>query len=261
MVDLKHECQDRGWTVVHIKTDSIKLADATPEMINFVTEFGKKYGYNFEHEATYSKMCIVNDAVYIAKLAEGDDGMRPSKNSPWTATGAQFAQPYLFKTLFSHEPITIDDMSEAKSVKTAMYLDLNESLPAGEHNYKFIGKSGLFCPILPGHGGGTLLRASKDKFFKLKQEYSNYKLDDGRHPPKWADPKDVGKRLDPKLYSDEPELQYYNVTGTKGYKWMEYEQVATMHLEEYIDRNYYKHLVDEAIADISQYGDFEQFAS
>ena len=261
MVDLKHECQDRGWTVVHIKTDSIKLANATPEMINFVTEFGKKYGYNFEHEATYSKMCIVNDAVYIAKLAEGDDGMRPSKNSPWTATGAQFAQPYLFKTLFSHEPITIDDMSEAKSVKTAMYLDLNESLPPWKHNYKFIGKSGLFCPILPGHGGGTLLRASKDKFFKLKPEYYNYKLDDGRHPPKWADPKDVGKRLDPKLYSEEPGLQYYNVTGTKGYRWMEYEQVATMHLEEYIDRNYYKHLVDEAIADISQYGDFEQFAS
>ena len=27
----------------------------------------KKYGYTFEHEATYDKICLVNDAVYIAK--------------------------------------------------------------------------------------------------------------------------------------------------------------------------------------------------
>lgn len=66
MVDLKHEVQKRGFTVAHIKTDSIKIPDATPEIIKFVMDFGKRYGYTFEHEATYDRMCLVNNAVYIA---------------------------------------------------------------------------------------------------------------------------------------------------------------------------------------------------
>ena len=38
MINLKHEVQKRGFTVAHIKTDSIKIPDATPEIINFVME-------------------------------------------------------------------------------------------------------------------------------------------------------------------------------------------------------------------------------
>lgn len=150
MVDLKHEVQKRGFTVAHIKTDSIKIPNATPDIIEFVMNFGKEYGYTFEHEATYEKMCLVNDAVYIAKYRDGD----------WTATGAQFAVPYVFKTLFSHEPIVFKDMCETKTVNTALYLDMNEGLPEGEHKYVFVGKAGLFCPIKPGCGGGELLRES-----------------------------------------------------------------------------------------------------
>lgn len=41
-----------GFKVAHIKTDSIKILDATPEIINFCMEFAKKYGYEFEHEVT-----------------------------------------------------------------------------------------------------------------------------------------------------------------------------------------------------------------
>ena len=67
MIDLKHEVQKRGWTVAHIKTDSIKIPEANKDIIDFVIEFGKKYGYDFEHEVTYEKFCLVNDAVYIAK--------------------------------------------------------------------------------------------------------------------------------------------------------------------------------------------------
>ena len=71
MVNLKHEVQRRGFIVAHIKTDSIKIPDATPEIIQFVMDYGKQYGYNFEHEATYDRMCLVNDAVYIAKYKDG----------------------------------------------------------------------------------------------------------------------------------------------------------------------------------------------
>ena len=94
MITLKHEVQKRGFTVAHIKTDSIKIPNATPEIISFVTEFGKNYGYDFEHEATYEKMCLVNDAVYIAKYKDGKHA------GEWTATGTEFQVPYVFKTLF-----------------------------------------------------------------------------------------------------------------------------------------------------------------
>ena len=138
MIDLKYAVQTLGYDVVHIKTDSIKIANASLDIINFVMEFGKKYGYEFEHEATYDKMCLVNDAVYIAKYATAEKceklyGYSPKKNKKkpgqLTATGAQFAVPYTFKSLFSKEPIEFDDMCETRSVTTAMYLDFNEGLP------------------------------------------------------------------------------------------------------------------------------------
>ncbi len=154
MINLKHEVQKRGFTVAHIKTDSIKIPNATPEIISFVMDYGKVYGYNFEHEATYEKMCLVNDAVYIARYKDGD----------WTATGTQFQVPYVFKRLFSREPITFSDMCETKSVSTALYLDMNEDLPEDRHNYIFVGKVGSFCPIKSGCGGGLLCREKDGKY-------------------------------------------------------------------------------------------------
>lgn len=262
MIDLMNEVQARGFTVAHIKTDSIKIPDATIEIIDFVMEFGKKYGYTFEHEATYDRMCLVNDAVYIAKYADeqtckdlygyvpGDNKKYPGE---WTATGTQFQVPYVFKKLFSKEPIEFEDMCEAKSVKTALYLDMNESLPdvseyekelgkiedkykKGQisdvifektcedlnnridegHDYHFIGKVGNFCPIKPGYGGGVLVAERNGK--------------------------------------------YNAATGTKGYRWLESEMVRGI-CEDAIDRSYYDRLVDDAVGTIIAYCDFEWFVS
>lgn len=207
MIDLKHAVQEQGFRVIHIKTDSIKIENATPEIIAFVFDFGKKYGYTFEHEDTYTRFCLVNDAVYIAKT---DDGK-------WHATGAQFAHPYVFKTLFSHEPIEFNDLFETKAVSSALYLDLNEGLGENEHDYHFIGKVGAFSPIYQGRGGGLLLREKDGK--------------------------------------------YYAATGTKGYRWLEADMVRTLKREDDIDRGYYNNLVDEAVADISKFGDIEWFMS
>lgn len=251
MTDLKHEVQKKGFTVAHIKTDSIKIPDATPEIIQFVVDFGKRYGYTFEHEATYERMCLVNDAVYIAKYKDGKHA------GEWTATGTQFAVPYVFKKLFSKEPIVFEDMCETKSVTSALYLDMNETLPdvseyekqfakllkdigdiskledpmtdecqeferlgkiiADGHNYIFVGRVGQFCPIKPGCDGGLLMREKDGK--------------------------------------------YYAATGSKGYRWKESEIVKELGLEEEIDRSYYDKLVDDAVETISKYGDFEWFIS
>lgn len=155
MIDLKNEVQKRGFTVAHIKTDSIKIPNATPEIISFVQEFGKKYGYTFEHEDTYDRMCLVNDAVYIAKSRE---------HGTWEATGTQFAVPYVFKTLFSHEDLIFDDYCETKTVSVGdLYLDMAND--QNDPDLKFVGRAGLFTPILPGRGGGTLYRVANDKLY------------------------------------------------------------------------------------------------
>lgn len=216
MVDLKNAIQERGFTVAHIKTDSIKIPDATPEIIQFVMDFGEKYGYHFEHEATYERMCLVNDAVYIAKYDTGE----------WVAVGAQFQQPYVFKTLFSKEPIEFRDLCETKSVKTALYLDMNENLPEDKHNYVFVGKTGSFCPIKPGCNGGILLRSS---------EVENADGSKG--------------------------IKYSAATGTKGYRWLESEHVKVLDKDDSIDKRYFNSLVDDAVDNISKYGDFEWFVS
>lgn len=258
MVNLKHEVQRRGFIVAHIKTDSIKIPDATPEIIQFVIDYGKQYGYNFEHEATYDRMCLVNDAVYIAKYKDGKHA------GEWTATGTQFQVPYVFKKLFSKEPIEFEDMCETKSVTSALYLDMNEGLPdvselekelerivkrakefgvtmdlsgnsgdaeldplvkeiAKGHNYHFIGKVGQFCPIKPGCGGGILLRETENK--------------------------------------KTGEKGYAAATGSKGFRWLESEMVRELGKENDIDRTYYNNLVDEAVKSLSSYGDFERFVA
>ena len=67
MTLLKREVQKLGYTVAHIKTDSIKIPDADDRIREFVLKFGKEFGYDFETEAEFDKFCLVNDAVYIAK--------------------------------------------------------------------------------------------------------------------------------------------------------------------------------------------------
>lgn len=166
MINLKKEVQKRGYTVAHIKTDSIKIPDANKEIIDFIIDYGKKYGYNFDHEATYDRMCLVNDAVYIAKYKDNPHWDNDYKKELWwTATGTQFKVPYIFKKLFIKEPIVFNDMCETKSVSSYLYLDMNENLNEGDHNYIFVGKTGRFCPIKEGCGGGILLREKDGKYY------------------------------------------------------------------------------------------------
>ena len=231
MITLRHEVWKRGYKVAHIKTDSIKIPDATPEIIQFVMDFGKRYGYTFEHEATYEKMCLVNDAVYIAQYKDAEDckniyGYVPDENrkhsKQWTATGAQFQQPYVFKKLFSREPITFNDMCQTFAVTSALYLDMNENLGDEEHNYHFIGKVGQFCPVKKGCNGGELVREGLDKNNNIK---------------------------------------YSSATGAKGYRWLETEMIKNLGKEDCVDESYYTALTDAAIESIKKYGDVEWFIS
>lgn len=287
MEKLRLEVQKRGGKVVHIKTDSIKLEKPTKELSDFVLEFGQKYGYTFEIESRYERICLVNDAVYIALRAKDDEGwLKECKKAKkraeetetpyieptrWTATGAQFAQPYVFKRLFSHEPMDFLDFCETKHVKTALYLDLNEKLPdvsqaekekkkietrirklrkdllnpivsdldkekiereladlpkdievldeeiAKGHSYHFVGGTGEFMPIIPGAGGGLLMRKESDG-------------------------------------------GYGYAVRTKGYRWLESDTLRNLKdWKKYIDIRYFRGLVDDARDTIGQYCDFDLF--
>ena len=154
MINLKHELWDRGFKIAHVSTDSIKVPDATPEIIQFIMDYGKQYGYTFEHEATYSKMCLVDDTNYIAYEIEADG--QPLEKPFWTATGKKFAVPYIFKSLFSHEPIIFEDMCETISVKEgALHLIYDD----GGDN--FIGRVGQFTPVT--QSGASLYRVKDGK--------------------------------------------------------------------------------------------------
>lgn len=159
MIDLKHAVQELGYTVAHIKTDSIKIPNADQHIIDFVTNFGDKYGYVFEHEKTYDKFCLVNDAVYIAR--DGDK---------WNAVGAQFQHPYVYKTLFSKEDLIFDDLCETKQVAQGLiYLDF-DFVNKPMFDYKgahFVGKTGRFVPVTEESGGGILYRVKDDKHYAV----------------------------------------------------------------------------------------------
>lgn len=168
MIDLKQFVQERGFQVVHIKTDSIKIPNATPEIIEEVTKFGEKYGYAFEHEATYDKFCLVNDAVYIARYGWAEDS---EKIGTWEAVGAQFQHPIVYKTLFSKGELTFRDHCETKQVaKGSIYLDFDqvdkENFISTE-GFKFIGRTGRFLPVRPDCGGAVMYRVYEDKLFAV----------------------------------------------------------------------------------------------
>lgn len=160
MIDLKHFVQEKGFDVAHIKTDSIKIPEATPEIIADVMAFGAKYGYEFEHEETYDSFCLVNDAVYIAR--EGNH---------WDAVGAQFQHPYVFKTLFSKDDIAFNDLCETKNVtQGSIHLDLehgNSEEMTPIENMQFVGRIGRFVPVNKGYGGGILWRVKDDKAYAV----------------------------------------------------------------------------------------------
>ena len=288
MIDLMLKVKEMGYRVIHVKTDSIKIAEPDERVYNFVMDYGKKFGYTFEIEHKFEKICLVNNAVYICKYTDApENGKMAGK---WEGTGDQFKEassPYEFKTLFSHDEINFWDLCVTQTVKVGLglYLDLDENLPSSEllekeedklvkkwhkvqfelcdendkklvegfnpvltdipdkklaqyasdeyhrdyirlcevqeeirkcHDYHFVGKAGLFCPIKPGCGGGRLVRENNGK--------------------------------------------YAYAAGSKDYRWLEAETVRELHLEDKIDLGYFEGLKNDAIATISQFGDFEAFA-
>lgn len=289
MIDLMLEVQKMGYHVIHVKTDSIKIENPDEKVFQFIFDYGKKFGYTFEIEHKFDRICLVNDAVYICRYL--DDPANGKDAGKWEGTGDQFkkaSSPYVFKTLFSGEPIDFYDLTETQTVKVGggLYLDMDEELPSSEplekeeakllnkwkkvgfelnaandrdldavfmpkltdipdkkleqyekeayhadylklcqirediekcHDYHFVGKAGLFCPMKEGARGGRLVRENNGK--------------------------------------------YGYAAGAKGYRWLEAETVKKYGLEDQIDISYFEEMKKQAIDAVSEFGDFEAFVS
>lgn len=288
MVNLKHEVQRRGFTVAHIKTDSIKIPNPTPEILRFVEDYGKLYGYTFEHEADYDRMCLVNDAVYVAKYNDGPheyeftNGLKGK--SEWTATGAQFIEPYVFKSLFSREPIRFSDLTQTQSCTTALYLDMNENLPDVTQDEKDRDKirsrirklakeAEKLVEPFPVVDGGRMLPESVDlKCQQIANEIEDLNKDLAvidKEIAKGHNYVFIGKvglfvPVRPGhmggLLMREKDGKYYAAGGSTGYRWIEAE-TAHDNMESIVDMSYFMEMSDKAIEAVRKYGDFEDFVS
>lgn len=272
MRDLLDEVENRGFHVVHVKTDSIKIVNPSPELEQFVLDFGHEHGYNFEVEHVFERICLVNDAVYIAKLAEDD----PEEPGQWTATGDQFQVPYVFKTLFSKEEIQFEDVCEVKSVATSLYLDFNEGKKDVSEEERI---SALRRKIVKGREAGKGAEEIKltgrekellDQWDDISDEQLAGMIAEGHNyqfvgkvgnfcPIK----EDCGGAL---LLRDTGKKDAFgkifaSAEGSSGYRWMEAEVVRNLEYADYIDHGYYRELVDKAVQTISEFGDFEFFTA
>jgi hypothetical protein len=155
MIELQKHLQEKGITVAHIKTDSIKIPEASAGTIEDIILFGAEYGYDFEHEATYDVFCLVNDAVYIAR-----------KGDQWIAVGSQFQHPFVLKTLFTGEELKFEDYCESRSVvKGTMYLDTTGDAEPDVTKMRHLGRTGMFVPVLT--GGGRIFRVNEGKYYAV----------------------------------------------------------------------------------------------
>lgn len=257
MMTLKNKVQEMGYNVVHVKTDSIKIVEADEKLAKFITKFAKQYGYEFDIEAKYERMCLVNNAVYIAKYTDDELNDEPGC---WTATGAEFAQPFVFKTLFSHEQVVFDDLCTTMSTQSAFYLDKNEGYPdvTEYENIKALRyKAQIGAKLTKGQEATLLLWSS------VSDEELNTKIAEGHNyifvgragrfcPMKSGTNAGI-------LLRDAGNGKYAAATGTSGYRWLESEEVTTLGLENMVDDSYFRKLANAAIDHISQFGSFNEF--
>lgn len=150
MLTLKEKLLNEGIEVVHIKTDSIKIADPTPEIISEIFAFGESYGYEFEIADRYSPFVLIDKAQLIG--VEADENFNQVVPTSYHAIGTKFINPYSFKSLFTHEDFVLGDYRRTiQSRVGSLYL-----------NDLFIGRIGAFVAATPEHGGGNLLIRKSD---------------------------------------------------------------------------------------------------
>ena len=205
MVDLKFAIEEQGYQVCHIKTDSVKIPNADEKIIKFVEDFGaqEKYRYRFEHEHTYKRMALINNAVYIAQL----------ENDAWSPTGAEYANTYLLKRVWTKEELVDKDFFITKQSKGHIYLG-DEFV--GKVGSIYASKTGAECMWTEDNENFKSITGTKGYLFKQTDKfdiedvdfsfYDKIAVDGLKKIMKVGDIKDIVDDM-PKDYVDSLELQ------------------------------------------------------
>lgn len=205
MVDLKFAIKEQGYQVCHIKTDSVKIPNADEKIIKFVEDFGAqdKYKYRFEHEHTYKRMALINNAVYIAQL----------EDDKWSPTGAEYANTYLLKRVWTKEELVDKDFFITKQSKGHIYLG-DEFV--GKVGYIYASKTGAECMWTEDNENFKSITGTKGYLFKQTDKfdiedvdfsfYDKIAIDGLKKIMKVGDIKDIVDDM-PKDYVDALELQ------------------------------------------------------
>lgn len=205
MVDLKFAIEEQGYQVCHIKTDSVKIPNADEKIIKFVEDFGAqdKYKYRFEHEHTYKRMALINNAVYIAQL----------EDDKWSPTGAEYANTYLLKRVWTKEELVDKDFFITKQSKGHIYLG-DEFV--GKVGSIYASKTGAECMWTEDNENFKSITGTKGCLFKQTDKfdiedvdfsfYDKIAIDGLKKIMKVGDIKDIVDDM-PKDYVDALELQ------------------------------------------------------
>ena len=205
MVDLKFAIEEQGYQVCHIKTDSVKIPNADEKIIKFVEDFGaqEKYRYRFEHEHTYKRMALINNAVYIAQL----------EDDKWSPTGAEYANTYLLKRVWTKEELVDKDFFITKQSKGHIYLG-DEFV--GKVGSIYASKTGAECMWTEDNENFKSITGTKGYLFKQTDKfdiedvdfsfYDKIAVDSLKKIMKVGDIKDIVDDM-PKDYIDALELQ------------------------------------------------------
>jgi gp072 len=205
MVDLKFAIEEQGYQVCHIKTDSVKIPNADEKIIKFVEDFGaqEKYRYRFEHEHTYKRMALINNAVYIAQL----------EDDKWSPTGAEYANTYLLKRVWTKEELVDKDFFITKQSKGHIYLG-DEFV--GKVGSIYASKTGAECMWTEDNENFKSITGTKGYLFKQTDKfdiedvdfsfYDKIAIDGLKKIMKVGDIKDIVDDM-PKDYVDALELQ------------------------------------------------------
>jgi hypothetical protein len=257
MITLKNEVLKKGFEVIHCKTDSIKVVNPTPELHQFINDFGEKYGYIFEVEEKFEKIALLNRAVYVAKEFEDSPAYLDRKEdnpnaSRWTATGGTAKeQSYVMKKLFTGESWDISDLPQKKKAqKGALYLDYNEDFPDISAEIKELTKLKKFWT-----DEKMCLKYSKEEIENYRKKYTALEsYISKQHDYKFVGR--VGQFVPIKPGCGGAELlcnrdgKYVAVAGTTGYRFKEYAYVIANHLEDEIDMSFYDKMCDDLKNDI-----------
>ena len=154
-------------------------------------------------------MALVNKSEYICQFE--DDG-----EMVWEATGSKFAQPYVFKKLFSKEAIVEKDYAILKQAKAPIYL--------GD---RFIGKSANVYASL---SGAEMVRVVDN--------------------PKAGEP--ILDKKTKESIGVQPDQLRHAVSGTKGHLWKLFSEYSG---KDDIDMLYYDNMVKDAVKSLTSVGD------